>query len=150
RLEEVGYRESTQVQKEALPLLFSGRDSVIQAQTGSGKTLAYLLLVFSVIDTNRSAVQALIVVPTRELGIQVTKVFRKLAAKFESDQKSSAVMALLDGGTLKRHRSWLKVEPPAVIIATLRSLCQMLDKQTLKLDAMKVLVIDEVMEIFSS
>ncbi|GFP84000.1 dead-box ATP-dependent RNA helicase 58 chloroplastic [Phtheirospermum japonicum] len=97
--------------------------------------------------------QALIVVPTRELGIQVTKVARTLAAKsleLESDQKSCSVMALLDGGTLQRHKSWLKVEPPAIVIATLRSLCQMLDKQILKLDNMRVLVIDEVDFMFNS
>jgi superfamily II DNA/RNA helicase len=54
-------------------------------------------------------VQAVIVVPTRELGMQVTKVARMLAAKSEIDVKGCTVMALLDGGTLRRHKSWLKV-----------------------------------------
>lgn len=153
RAEEVGYIEPTPVQSEALPVLFSGRDCVIHAQTGSGKTLAYLLLIFSIVNAQRSSVQAVIVVPTRELGMQVTKVARVLAAKsvqLETEQKSCAVMALLDGGTLRRHKSWLKVEPPAVVVATLRSLCQMLDKHILKLDALKVLVIDEVDFMFNS
>ena len=52
---------------EVLMLMFYS----LVLQTGSGKTLAYLLLIFSVINTQRSAVQALIVVPTRELGMQV-------------------------------------------------------------------------------
>ncbi|KAL6548407.1 hypothetical protein OROGR_008828 [Orobanche gracilis] len=81
-------------------------------RTGSGKTLAYLLLIFSSVNAQRSSVQALIVVPTRELGIQVTKVARMLAAKsleLESEQKLCTVMALLDGGTLRRHKSWLKI-----------------------------------------
>ncbi|KAK6130337.1 hypothetical protein DH2020_035929 [Rehmannia glutinosa] len=153
RAEEVGYILPTHVQHEALPVLFSGRDCVIQAQTGSGKTLAYLLLIFSVVNAKRSSVQALVVVPTRELGMQVTKVARMLAAKsleLESEQQSCTVMALLDGGTLRRHKSWLKVEPPAIVIATLRSLCQMLDKQILNLDRMRVLVIDEVDFMFNS
>ncbi|KAK6130358.1 hypothetical protein DH2020_035915 [Rehmannia glutinosa] len=144
RAEEVGYILPTHVQHEALPVLFSGRDCVIQAQTGSGKTLAYLLLIFSVVNAKRSSVQALVV---------VTKVARMLAAKsleLESEQQSCTVMALLDGGTLRRHKSWLKVEPPAIVIATLRSLCQMLDKQTLNLDRMRVLVIDEVDFLFNS
>ncbi|KAK4482894.1 hypothetical protein RD792_010067 [Penstemon davidsonii] len=143
----------TPVQSEALPVLFSGRDCVIHAQTGSGKTLAYLLLIFSVVNAQRSAVQAIIVVPTRELGMQVTKVARILAAKspeLEPELKSCTIMALLDGGTLRRHKSWLKVEPPAIVIATLGSLCQMLDKHILKLDAMRVLVIDEVDFMFNS
>ncbi|XP_048135475.1 DEAD-box ATP-dependent RNA helicase 58, chloroplastic isoform X2 [Rhodamnia argentea] len=114
RMEEVGYVLATDVQREALPALFSGRDCVLHAQTGSGKTLTYLLRIFSVMNTQRSSVQALIVVPTRELGIQVAKVARLLAAKpmdLEMKQnKPCTVMALLDGGTLKRHKSWLKVD----------------------------------------
>ncbi|KAL3648937.1 DEAD-box ATP-dependent RNA helicase 58, chloroplastic [Castilleja foliolosa] len=149
RAEEVGFITPTHVQRETLPVLFSGRDCVIHAQTGSGKTLAYLLLIFSIVNPQRSSVQALIVVPTRELGIQVTKVARALAAK-SLEQKSCTVMALLDGGTLLRHKSWLKVEPPAIVIATLKSLCQMLDKHILKLDNMCVLVIDEVDFMFNS
>ncbi|XP_075506767.1 DEAD-box ATP-dependent RNA helicase 58, chloroplastic isoform X3 [Primulina tabacum] len=85
--------------------------------------------------------------------MQVAKVARMLAARsseLESGQNSCTVMALLDGGTLRRHKSWLKVEPPAIVIATLGSLCQMLDKQILKLDAMRVLVIDEVDFLFNS
>ncbi|KAL6581780.1 DEAD-box ATP-dependent RNA helicase 58, chloroplastic [Orobanche minor] len=153
RAEEVGYVSPTHVQQKALPVLFSGRDCVIHAQTGSGKTLAYLLLIFSSVNAQRSSVQALIVVPTRELGIQVTKVARMLAAKpleLESEQKLCTVMALLDGGTLRRHKSWLKAEPPTIVIATLRSLCQMLDKQILKLGNMRVLVIDEADFMFNS
>ncbi|XP_024465463.2 DEAD-box ATP-dependent RNA helicase 58, chloroplastic isoform X2 [Populus trichocarpa] len=146
RVEEVGYAVPTDVQKQALPVLFSGRDCILHAQTGSGKTLAYLLLIFSVINTQRSAVQALIVVPTRELGIQVTKVARMLAAtptENDAEQKSCTVMALLDGGMLRRHKSWLKAEPPTIVVATIASLCQMLEKHLLKLESMQVLVIDE-------
>ncbi|GLT78448.1 hypothetical protein SLA2020_499840 [Shorea laevis] len=108
RVEEVGFVVPTDVQREALPLLFSGRDCILHAQTGSGKTLTYLLLIYSVINTRKSAVQALVVVPTRELGMQVTKVARMLAAKpmeNEVEQKSCTVMALLDGGMLRRHKS---------------------------------------------
>ncbi|XP_034685732.1 DEAD-box ATP-dependent RNA helicase 58, chloroplastic isoform X1 [Vitis riparia] len=153
RIEEVGFIVPTDVQQQALPVLLSGRDCILHAQTGSGKTLTYLLLIFSVVNTKKSAVQALIVVPTRELGIQVTKVARMLAAKPmepELEQKSCTVMALLDGGMLKRHKSWLKAEPPTIVVATVRSLCQMLEKQIFKLESMRVLVIDEVDFMFNS
>ncbi|KAJ6719221.1 DEAD-BOX ATP-DEPENDENT RNA HELICASE 58 CHLOROPLASTIC [Salix purpurea] len=153
RVAEVGYVVPTDVQKQALPVLFSGSDCILHAQTGSGKTLAYLLLIFSVMNTQRSAVQALIVVPTRELGIQVTKVARMLAAmptENEAEQKSCTVMALLDGGMLRRHKSWLKAEPPTIVVATIGSLCQMLEKHLLKLESMQVLVIDEVDFMFNS
>ncbi|XP_071940405.1 DEAD-box ATP-dependent RNA helicase 58, chloroplastic isoform X4 [Coffea arabica] len=112
RMEEIGYVAPTEVQQQALPVLFAGRDCILQAQTGSGKTLAYLLQIFSVIDTQRFGVQALIVLPTRELGMQA--------------------------------------EPPTIVIATLQSLCHMLEKQIFGLGAMQVLVIDEVDFMFNS
>ncbi|XP_022021416.1 DEAD-box ATP-dependent RNA helicase 58, chloroplastic isoform X2 [Helianthus annuus] len=153
RVEEVGYLTPTEIQRQALPVLFSRRDCILHAQTGSGKTLAYLLLIYSVVNTQRSSVQALIVVPTRELGMQVAKVARMLAAKAdqpELENKACTIMALLDGGTLKRQKSWLKAEPPTIIVGTLGSLCQMLEKQMIKLESMRVLVIDEVDFMFNS
>ncbi|XP_061991826.1 DEAD-box ATP-dependent RNA helicase 58, chloroplastic isoform X1 [Rosa rugosa] len=153
RMEELGYVAPTPVQRQALPTLFSGRDCILHAQTGSGKTLTYLLLIFAVVKTQRSAVQALIVVPTRELGMQVTRVARMLAAKpkeGELEQKGCTVMALLDGGMLTRHKSWLKAEPPTIVVATIGSLCQMLEKRIIKLESMRVLVIDEVDFMFGS
>ncbi|KAL9264953.1 DEAD-box ATP-dependent RNA helicase 58, chloroplastic-like protein [Drosera capensis] len=153
RLEEIGFIFPTDVQEQALPVLFSGKDCILHAQTGSGKTLTYLLPIYSVINPKRSAVQAVIVVPTRELGMQVTKVARMLTVKsedLESKQKTCTVMALLDGGMLKRQRVWLKAEPPTLVVATLPSLCQMLEKHVFNLNAVKVLVVDEVDSIFSS
>nr|KJB72226.1 hypothetical protein B456_011G165900 [Gossypium raimondii] len=112
RLEEVGYLVPTDVQREALPVLFSGNDCILHAQTGSGKTLTYLLLIYSQINPKKSAVQALIVVPTRELGMQA--------------------------------------EPPAIVVATIGSLSQLLEKQIFKLDSLRVLVVDEVDFLFKS
>ncbi|KAI4317773.1 hypothetical protein L6164_025616 [Bauhinia variegata] len=152
RMEEIGYVMPTDVQQQALPTLFSGRDCILHAQTGSGKTLAYLLLIYSVIKTTKS-VQAIVVVPTRELGMQVTKVARMLAAnpvELQGEQKSCTIMALLDGGTLRRHKSWLKAEPPQLVVATVGSLCQMLERQMFKLESVRVLVVDEVDFIFYS
>ncbi|KAG7551212.1 Helicase C-terminal [Arabidopsis thaliana x Arabidopsis arenosa] len=150
RMEEIGFISPTDIQREALPTLFTGRDCILHAQTGSGKTLTYLLLIFSLINPQRSSVQAVIVVPTRELGMQVTKVARMLAAKSEIDVKGCTVMALLDGGTLRRHKSWLKAEPPAILVATVASLCHMLEKHIFRLDSVKVLVVDEVDFLFYS
>ncbi|TXG71984.1 hypothetical protein EZV62_000563 [Acer yangbiense] len=132
-------------------ILFTDGDTAGRS-SGSGKTLTYLLLIFSIINTQRSAMQALIVVPTRELGMQVTKVARMLAAKpTETDlEQKCTVMALLDGGMLRRHRSWLKAEPPTIVVATIGSLCHLIEKHVFKLDCMRVLVIDEVDFLFNS
>ncbi|CAA7061960.1 unnamed protein product [Microthlaspi erraticum] len=150
RMDEIGFVTPTDIQREALPILFTGRDCILHAQTGSGKTLTYLLLIFSLIN-QRSSVQAVIVVPTRELGMQVTKVARMLAAKStDIEAKGCTVMALLDGGMLRRQRSWLKAEPPAIVVATVASLCHMLEKHIFRLDSVKVLVVDEVDFLFYS
>ncbi|GMP56535.1 hypothetical protein CsSME_00020980 [Camellia sinensis var. sinensis] len=68
----------------------------------------------------------------------------------ELGEEACCVMALLDGGMLRRHKSWLKAEPPTILVVTLGSLCQMIDKQILKLDSMQVLVIDEAEFMFNS
>ncbi|XP_027332088.1 DEAD-box ATP-dependent RNA helicase 58, chloroplastic isoform X2 [Abrus precatorius] len=153
RMQEIGYVMPTDVQKQALPYLFSGRDCILHAQTGSGKTLTYLLLIHSIVNAGKSSVQALVLVPTRELGMQVTKVARTLAAKpdgVDGEQKLCTIMALLDGGTLRRHKSWLKAEPPTVVVATVGSLCQMLERHTFSLETVRVLIVDEVDCIFNS
>ncbi|KAH9765214.1 DEAD-box ATP-dependent RNA helicase 58 [Citrus sinensis] len=153
RMDETGYVLPTDIQREALPVLFSSRDCILHAQTGSGKTLTYLLLIFSLVNAQRSAVQAVIVVPTRELGMQVTKVARVLAAKpsdTDLEHKPCTVMALLDGGMLRRHKSWLKAEPPTIVVATMGSLCQLIEKHIFKLESVQVLVIDEVDFLFNS
>lgn len=153
RMDETGYVLPTDIQREALPVLFSSRDCILHAQTGSGKTLTYLLLIFSLVNAQRSAVQAVIVVPTRELGMQVTKVARFLAAKpsdTDLEHKPCTVMALLDGGMLRRHKSWLKAEPPTIVVATMGSLCQLIEKHIFKLESVQVLVIDEVDFLFNS
>ncbi|XP_057862234.2 DEAD-box ATP-dependent RNA helicase 58, chloroplastic isoform X2 [Cryptomeria japonica] len=155
RIEEVGFAVATDVQEQALPVVLSGVDCIIHAQTGSGKTLAYLLAIFAVVDARRTAVQALIVVPTRELGMQVTKAARLLAASYPknvglANKESINVMPLLDGGSLNRQKIWLKAEPPQIMVATLGCLCQLLEKEILKLDAIKVLVTDEVDSIFGA
>ncbi|XP_026656738.1 DEAD-box ATP-dependent RNA helicase 58, chloroplastic isoform X2 [Phoenix dactylifera] len=84
--------------------------------------------------------------------MQVAKVARALAAmpKEYEGTRTCTVMALLDGGMLKRHRCWLKAEPPQIVVATIGSLCQMLEKHSLKLEAMRVLVIDEVDFMFNT
>lgn len=138
RMEEIGYVVPTDVQRQALPILFDGSDCILNAQTGSGKTLAYLLLIFSVIYPKGPAVQALIVVPTRELGLQVTKVARMLAGKLYN------VMALLDEGMKRGH----KAAPAQIVVATIRSLC--VKKRASMLGRMQVLVIDEVDFMFNS
>src|SRR5207237_4675249 len=74
-----GIVRPTPIQAEAIPHLLAGRDLIGQAQTGSGKTLAFLLPLVERLDPRMRGVQALVLVPTRELAIQVGTVLAPLA-----------------------------------------------------------------------
>jgi len=93
-LEKLGYSEPTVAQQESLPLIFEGEDVILQSQTGSGKTLAYSLPILSQIDTSRAAIQAVIVVPTRELGMQVSAVLKQLSS---GAPEKVMIMPLVEG-----------------------------------------------------
>ena len=76
---EMGFKNTTPIQKEAIPLGLKGRDITAQAQTGSGKTLAYSIPILQKIFIADKSPQAIILCPTRELCIQVAGEIEKLA-----------------------------------------------------------------------
>src|ERR1041385_4472154 len=84
-LSELGYEEPTPIQREAIPLLLSGRDILGQAATGTGKTAAFALPIVQAIGTaggKRVAPSAFVLVPTRELAMQVAEAFHKYGKSF--------------------------------------------------------------------
>src|ERR1039457_6760981 len=76
-LEDVGYESPSPIQAATIPVLLSGADMLGQAQTGTGKTAAFALPLLSRLDLAQRAPQALVLVPTRELAIQVAEAFQK-------------------------------------------------------------------------
>ena len=76
---ELNYTTPTPIQEEAIPLLLQGRDVAGQAETGSGKTAAFGLPLLQSINPELQQVQALVLVPTRELAVQVRQVLKQLA-----------------------------------------------------------------------
>ncbi|CAO1947384.1 unnamed protein product [Urochloa humidicola] len=145
RVQEVGYVVLTEVQERSLPLLLTDQECILHAQApGRRWSISYLYSPPSTSTDPQCKHWLSSPLPTRELGIQVTKVARLLAAK------ACTVMALLDGGMLKRKKSWVKAEPPAMIVATVPSLCQMVERHAFSLQSVRVLVIDEVDFIFGS
>ena len=114
-------------------------DVVLQAQTGSGKTLAFLLPLLAGIEPHRAAIQAVIVVPTRELGLQVGRVAKRLTAK-----TPIVVMNILEGSSNKRQRAWAWSEPPQIVIGTPQELTDMVEYGGIRYNAVKYVVVDEV------
>jgi len=77
-VQDMGFEEPTPIQSQAIPAIMKGKDVIAQAQTGTGKTLSFMLPIMENIDVNKTATQALIVTPTRELAIQITNEAKKL------------------------------------------------------------------------
>ena len=147
RCPECGWPTPTLVQRRSLDAILTGKDVVIQAQTGSGKTLSFLLPLLATIDASRSAVQGMIVVPTRELGLQVSRVARRLAAASSADNEAGGkimVMPVLQGSANRRQRAWAWAEPPHVVIGTPDELTKMVSKGGIRYNAVKFVVVDEV------
>src|SRR5687767_10608372 len=78
-IDRLGFEQASPIQAEAIPVLLQGGDVVGQSQTGSGKTAAFAVPAIEKIDVQLRAVQALILCPTRELAVQVSEEFHKLA-----------------------------------------------------------------------
>ena len=137
-LTEVGYVEMTPVQAASLPAILSGRDVVAQARTGSGKSAAFALGLLSALDASAVKLQGLVVCPTRELADQVSREIRRLA-RFIPNIK---VLTLCGGVPLRPHLASLAHEPH-IVVGTPGRLLELIEKEALPLQSLKLLVLDE-------
>lgn len=140
RVETLGWGTPTAVQQASLDGILAGNDMIIQAKTGSGKTLAYMLPLIAMLRP-QSSVQALILLPTRELASQVALVARRLAA---ASPERLLVMALMDGSGARRQRKWLVAQPPQLVVGNVQQVDAVLRAKLLRLESLKMLVVDEV------
>lgn len=141
RCEKLGFTTPTIAQEMSLPSIFDGNDVILQSHTGSGKTLAYSLPVLSSVDASRSAIQAVIVVPTRELGQQVTAVLKQLS---QGSPEKIMIMTVVEGSKNRRQQLWAVAEPPHIVVGNPRSLQRLVDTGRLRLNSVNFVVLDEV------
>ncbi|MDG2154565.1 MAG: ATP-dependent RNA helicase DbpA [Gammaproteobacteria bacterium] len=137
-LASLGYHEMTPIQAESLPHILSGKDVIGQARTGSGKTAAFGLGLISMLDTRIFDVQALVLCPTRELADQVAKAIRRLARATPNVK----ILSLCGGVPFRPQAASLEYGAH-IVVGTPGRIEDHLRKQTLDLDAVKVLVLDE-------
>ncbi|PLR41507.1 ATP-dependent RNA helicase DbpA [Chimaeribacter californicus] len=137
-LAELGYATMTPVQAASLPAILSGRDVRAKAQTGSGKTAAFGIGLLDKIVPGQYVTQALVLCPTRELADQVSKELRRLA-RFTQNIK---ILTLCGGQPIGPQLDSL-VHPPHIVVGTPGRIQEHLRKQTLSLDALRILVLDE-------
>ncbi len=136
-IDAMGISVPTPIQDQAIPVLMTGRDVVGQARTGSGKTLAFAIPIAERCAPNIRAVQALVLVPTRELAIQVGEVMGKLCAA------RRLRMTLLYGGrSLAPERHWL-AGGAQVVVGTPGRTLDHLRQGNLSLGQLRIMVLDE-------
>jgi len=137
-LDNIGYKTMTPIQEKALPYILESHDLIAKAKTGSGKTAAFGIGLLSKLDVKKFRVQSLVLCPTRELADQVARELRQIA-KFTHNIK---ILTLCGGvafgpqlGSL-RHQAHIIVGTPGRVL-------KHLNKNSLSLDDLNMLVLDE-------
>ena len=137
-VESLGYEQATPIQANTIPLLLEGNDLVGQSQTGSGKTAAFAIPAIECVDPKTPAVQILILCPTRELAVQVTKEVEKLV-KFK---RGILTLAIYGGQSYELQYRGLS-RGSQIVVGTPGRVMDHMRRGSLKLDKLKMLILDE-------
>ena len=141
-LDDLGYEEPTPIQRETIPLLIAGNDLLGQAATGTGKTAAFALPALELIDPARPASPvALILVPTRELAVQVSEAIFKYGRHL-----GARVVPIYGGQPIQRQLQQLD-RGVHVVVATPGRAIDHIGRGSLPLDDIKMVVLDEADEM---
>ena len=132
-----GITTPTPIQAQAIPILLAGNDVIGRARTGSGKTLAFAIPIIERCDPTSRAVQALVLVPTRELAIQVGGVIAPLARA-----RNLQVTLLYGGRSLVPETQSLRVGPQ-IIVGTPGRIIDHLRQRSLSIGSLRILILDE-------
>lgn len=134
-LEQMKFNTPTPIQHQSIPLGIEGKDIIGIAQTGTGKTLAFSLPMIQRLQALKG--RGLILLPTRELALQVDEAFRKFGRSL-----GVTTAVLIGGESIHRQLSALRHQP-RVIIATPGRLIDHLKQRSVRLDDVRILVLDE-------
>ena len=140
----MGFEEASPIQAKAIPAMISGRDIIGQAQTGTGKTAAFGLPLLQKVDPKVKKLQAIVLLPTRELAIQVAEEMRRFA-KFMHGVK---VLPIYGGQDIVKQIRSLK-DGTQVIVGTPGRVMDHMRRKTVKVDHVLTVVLDEADEILN-
>jgi ATP-dependent RNA helicase DeaD len=143
-IDDLGYTHPTPVQRAVFEFAAKGRDMVVQARTGTGKTAAFgLPLIDCVVKVNRPAIQAMILCPTRELALQITRELTAIAK-----HRGTKVVAVYGGAPMGKQIEQLK-DGAQILVGTPGRVLDHLRRGTLDTQACKAFVLDESDEMLS-
>ena len=144
-LNDLGFENPTPIQEEAIPeLLNSQRDLVGLAQTGTGKTAAFGLPLIELTDFTKKHVQALIVAPTRELGMQIASDMKT----FTKHVQGARVATIYGGASIDKQAKEIR-SGAQIVVATPGRLIDMMKRKIIKLGEVNVVVLDEADEMLN-
>jgi len=143
-LASVGYESPSPIQAATIPALLEGRDVLGQAQTGTGKTAAFALPILARLDLAQRNPQALVLVPTRELAIQVAEAFQKYAAELPGFH----VLPIYGGQSYTPQLQALK-RGAHVVVGTPGRVIDHLERGALSLEGIRYVVLDEADEMLA-
>lgn len=141
-LSEIGYESPSPIQAATIPHLLAGRDVLGQAQTGTGKTAAFALPILSKLNLSARGPSALVLVPTRELAIQVAEAFKRYASQIDGFH----VLPIYGGQSYTPQLHSLR-RGVHVVVGTPGRVTDHVERGTLSLDALEHLVLDEADEM---
>jgi len=139
---EAGYETPSPIQAASIPTLLEGHDLVGQAQTGTGKTAAFALPILNRIELKQRAPQALVLTPTRELALQVAEAFQGYARHM----KDFHILPIYGGQSMELQLRQLR-RGVHVIVGTPGRVMDHLRRESLSLDGLRTLVLDEADEM---
>jgi len=141
-LSDVGYEAPTPIQEKTIPPMLAGRDLIGQAQTGTGKTAAFALPILQQLDPAQPDVQALVLAPTRELAIQVAEAIHT----YSKHLGRVGVLPVYGGQPIQIQLQRLG-RGVHVVVGTPGRIMDHLRRGSLRLDAVRVVVLDEADEM---
>lgn len=137
----LGFEEPTPIQEKAIPIAISGGDVIGQAPTGTGKTAAFGLPMIENVDLKDQQIQGLVMVPTRELAIQVAEELNKIG-----EYKKVRTLPIYGGQDIDRQIKLLKSKPQ-IVVGTPGRVMDHMRRRTIRLQGITTVVLDEADEM---
>uniref|UniRef100_A0A8C1GC55 RNA helicase n=1 Tax=Cyprinus carpio TaxID=7962 RepID=A0A8C1GC55_CYPCA len=141
---EMGWEKPSPIQEESIPIALSGRDILARAKNGTGKSGAYLIPLLERIDLKKDSIQALGIVPTRELALQVSQICIQV-----SKHMGGVKVMATTGGTNLRDDIMRLDETVHVVIATPGRILDLIKKGVAKVNQVQMIVLDEADKLLS-
>ena len=142
-VEDLGFEKPSEVQEATIPTILEGRDVLAQAQTGTGKTASFGIPMIEKMEDNCDSLQALVLVPTRELARQVSAELKKLA----KHKKFIKVVPIYGGADMGKQLRELKRDA-SIVVGTPGRVMDHMKRKTIVLDEISFLTLDEADEMF--